>query len=119
MEVELSASTQEISRLRAEVAMLESELSAHELRPGASDAAPVAEMTALKSEVQQKEQELSDMRLQLQSVLHSSTEVCPACSDIHLFLRLQFAYHTCPKGSCCAHSESRLAAVGTKTFFVL
>lgn len=58
--------------------MLESELSAHESLPGATGTALVAELIALKSEMHQKEQELSELRLQLQSALHTSTEVCAA-----------------------------------------
>ena len=77
MEVELTASTQEITRLQAQVSMLESDLAAHEDSSGSCSTAQTAELIALRSQVQRKEQELCQLRLQLQSALHTSTEVQP------------------------------------------
>ena len=75
MEVELTASTQEISRLRAHVSMVESDPSAHESSSGRSSTAQMAELVALRSDMQRKEHELSELRLQLDSALHTSTQV--------------------------------------------
>ena len=75
MEEELTASTQEISRLKAQVSRLESDSSARESSSGRSSTAQTAELVALRGDLQRKEHELSEMRLQLESALYTSTEV--------------------------------------------
>lgn len=75
MEVELTASTQQASQLRAQVSALESEAAAREGSSGST--AHMAELVALRSDVQCKEQELCELRLQLQAALLTSTQVLP------------------------------------------
>lgn len=75
MEVELTASTQEISRLRTQVLMLESDSAASKSSSGSSSTVQTAELIALRSDVQRKEEEVCELRLQLESALHSSSEV--------------------------------------------
>ena len=77
MEVELTASTQEISRLRTQILMLESDSAAHESSSGSGSTAQMAELIALRSDVQRKEEEVYELRLQLESALHTSSEVHP------------------------------------------
>lgn len=91
MEVELTASTQEISQLRSQVSMLESELAARESNSGSSSTAQMAELIALRRDVQLKEQELSELRLQLESALRMSSEVNPnhhTCMQIYHILMM-------------------------------
>ena len=80
LEVQLTSSAEEISHLRAQVAMLEAELTAHESSPstaGSTDsAAHVAELSSLRVEMQQREQEVTQLQLQLQAALCASAEVC-------------------------------------------
>ena len=80
LEVQLTSSAEEISHLRAQVAMLEAELADHESSPGTTDstdsAAHVAELSSLRDEMQQREQEISQLQLQLQAALSASAEVC-------------------------------------------
>ena len=80
MEVELTASAQEASQLRVQVAMLETELAGHESSPGmsgssSSSAAYAAELTALRAENQQNEQQVAELQLQLEAALHASAGV--------------------------------------------
>ena len=80
MEVGLTASAQEASQLRVQVAMLETELAAHESSPdmsgsSSSSAAYAAELTALRAEKQQKEQQVAELQLQLEAALHASAGV--------------------------------------------
>ena len=61
--------------------MLEAEVLDNNSRSGSSSMAPaVAEMLA------QKEQQISELRLQLQSALHTSNEVClvSTCTTLYL-----------------------------------
>lgn len=81
MEVELTASAQQASQLTAQVSMLESEAAAREGSSGST--AHMAELIALRSDMQCKEQELSELRLQLQSALLTSTQVLPS-HQIHM-----------------------------------
>ena len=80
LEVQLTSSAEEISHLRAQVAMLEAELTAHESSPsttGSTDsAAHVAELSSLRAAMQQREQEVSQLQLRLQATLSASAEVC-------------------------------------------
>ena len=80
MEVQLTDSAEEISQLRAQVAMLEAELSAHEVGPGTMDgigsATHETELSSLRADMQQRVQQISELRLQLQAALSASAEVC-------------------------------------------
>lgn len=80
LEVQLTSSAEEISHLRAQVAMLEAELADHESSPGTTDstdsAAHVAQLSSLRAEMQLREQEISQLHLQLQAALSASAEVC-------------------------------------------
>lgn len=77
MNLELTVSTQQMVQLQAQVSRLESELAAGELSSGdtSSSTAQATELVALRHDVHNKERELSELRLQLHSALHSSTEV--------------------------------------------
>lgn len=87
MEVELTASTQEISQLRAQVSMLESESAARESSSSSSSTAQMAELVILRSDVRCKEQEVSELRLQLESALCTSSEVQPhICVYIYIYI---------------------------------
>lgn len=92
MEVQLSSSAQDISQLRAQVSKLESELAAHESSPGTSNsgssAAHVAELFSLRTEVQQQEQEITELKLQLQAALSASAEVSLLVQPARLFEKL-------------------------------
>lgn len=59
--------------------MLESELAAGDFSSdkASSTIAQAADLVALRSDVHNKEQELFELRLQLHSALHTSTEVHP------------------------------------------
>lgn len=77
MDSGLAASTQQIAGLQAQVSKLESELGPGELGSikTSQSAGQAAELVALRHDVHLKEQELCELRLQLQSALHTSTEV--------------------------------------------
>lgn len=86
MEVQLTASTQQASQLRAQVSMLESEAAAREGSSGST--AHMAELSALRSDAQCKEQELFELRLQLQSALLTSTQVL-----LYYHMHMNFTMH--------------------------
>lgn len=97
LEEELTASTQEISRLRAQVSRLESDSSARESSSGRSSTAQTAELVALRGDVQRKEDEMNEMRLQLESALYTSTEVHPTkhipLQFYHIFISGRFLFY--------------------------